>query len=536
MATILTQEDEENKQQSLSAPLTQSGGIQGDSLQNAGPAPAQAVQPKPQGSGRFTNLQKYLGANQQAGDKLAGGIRKKGDEYIGSVREGIDSAQGVQQGIQGERSRIGQAGQLAQGIQDDAINVAQNNLQDVTQLRLGQNQANQLQGQGTQAIQTLSSGISPLDQFGQNLGNESGRFQVLQDTFGGSYKPNYNMGQRRLDQLFLQAAPDDQLNQLQTDIGSTVGQANQSLSALGKDLNTGIGDIRYGAQNAQRDILGAIGSFDPDQRGAFGSLYQDLGTEQGVRKTELQSNVDKARAQLGTGRLSQDMADMLGLSGGTGYGVMDLGSYADKNINLGDTDVTMADVLDRNDYSGRLNALAQLSGTQTGDYDIGEKSGSDIGFNKDAFTSEAARNVAEYEDEVFKKSLYDALGMYNPQTGEAFKAGDTRQSVEDFEKERRDTTVSDLMDQYRSSVGSSDGIINVGGWGGTAADDTTSRQQLQNDLDYAKRMYSPKRNWYQRDINQFNQLLNYLDSNRENQLQIDDSVSDLEGGGMFNVT
>jgi len=536
MANILTQEDDKNKEMQTSAPMQQNDGVQstgGGPSTTSNPA-TQAVQAKPQGSGRFTNLQKYLGANKKASDQLTGGIRQKGEDYMGKVREGIQSAQGVQQGIQDERSRIGQAGQLAQGIQNDAVNVAQNNLQDVTQLRLGQNQANQLQGRGQQAISDLSQNINPLQQFGQNLGTESGRFQVLQDTFGGAYKPNYNMGQRRLDQLFLQAGDDRGLNQLSSDIGQTVGSANQNLSSLQKDLGGGIQDIRGGAQQAQRDILGAIGQFNPDAEGAFGTLYGDLTSEQDVRRNELQDNLERARSQFGAGRMSSDVANLLGLGGGTNVGVMDLQDYANRNINLGDTDVTMADVADRADYMDRLNALAALSGTQVGDYDLGVKEGSDIGFDANKFTSDAAKHMQNYEDNVFEQSLHDALGLYNTHTGEMYNPNDYNQGKNEY---RENTTINDLMQGYLGSTGSSSGIFRTGGWGGEQAADTTSREQLQNALNYSERMYHPTyRSWYQSDINQFNRLLDYLDSNRNNRMIVDDSVADLESGGNFNVT
>lgn len=532
MANILTQEDDKNKEMQTSAPMQQNDGVQstgGGPSTTSNPA-TQAVQAKPQGSGRFTNLQKYLGANKKASDQLTGGIRQKGEDYMGKVREGIQSAQGVQQGIQDERSRIGQAGQLAQGIQNNAVNVAQNNLQDVTQLRLGQNQANQLQGRGQQAISDLSQNINPLQQFGQNLGTESGRFQVLQDTFGGSYKPNYNMGQRRLDQLFLQAGDDRGLNQLSSDIGQTVGSANQNLSSLQKDLGGGIQDIRGGAQQAQRDILGAIGQFNPDAEGAFGTLYGDLTSEQDVRRNELQENLERARTQLGLGQLDRSTADMLGLVGNEQVGVMDLQNYANQNINLGDTDVTMADVVDRADYMDRLNALSQLAGTQASDYDLGIKEGSDISFDKDSFTSEAAKNILDKD--LYEKTLYDVEGLsqYDPQN--------YRGSEQDYIDAKKSTTIAEMINPYGTTSvqrGGDLALYNPALF--NSSDSGLTLEDRANIIkDDADRMYHPRyRSWYKDTSDQFQRILDYVQG-RDRTLQISDDVADLTTGGNFNVT
>lgn len=537
MANILTQEDDAVKQQETLAPAQNAVQSTGGGPATANPA-AQTASAKPQGSGRFTNLQKYLGANEKASDDLTTGIANKGQSYMDKVREGINTAQGVQQGIAGERTRIGQAGQLAQGIQTDAVGTAQNNLADVTQLRLGQNQANQLQGQGQQASQNLSTNINPLDQFGQNLGSEGGRFQVLQDVYGGAYKPNYSMGQKRLDQLFLQAGDDTALNQLQGNIGQTVGQGNQSLGSLQKDLGTGVQGIRSGAQQAQQSILGAIGGFNADKQGAYGTLYGDLSTEQGVRRSELDANVAKARGQFGSGRLTQDVADMLGVTGGTNYGVMDLGAYGNKNINLGDTDVTMADVSDRKDYMDRMNALSQLSGTQVSDYDLGKKEGSDISFNSGKFTTDAGKHMTNYDKNVFDQSLYDSLGMYNPYANANYNNSNLGegQTLDSIAKQRKDTSINDLVQGYLGNNDASflgNGFIQDG-YGTTVAGNQQSREQIQNLLNTANAKNNQYQSWYGDDANQFKKLLSYYDTNKKNALRIDPN-SDLESGGNFNV-
>lgn len=539
MAVILTEDEETKDPTAPTSDILSTGAGATGGQATTSPAATPATQARPQGSGRFTNLQKYLGANQQAGGQLGAGIEQKGGEYMGKVREGIESAQGVERGIAGERQRIGQAGQFAQQIEADPVAVAQGNLQDVTQLRLGQHQGTQLQGQGQQARGALQAGIDPLQRFGENLGTEAGRFDVLQDVYGGAYKPTYGTGQRRLDQLFLQAGDQGQLGQLQQQIGQTVGEGGQSLSSLQRGLGSGIRDIRGGAQQAQQQIGGAIGDFTADDRGALGSLYGDLSAEQETRKGELQENLERARSQFGAGRMGQDVADMLGLTGGTQYGVMDLQDYAGRNIGLGDTDVRMADVLDRGDYEARLGALSQLAGTDIADYtgteDFGIKEGSDIGFDAGAFTGEAGRHMADYEDEVFGKSVYDALGMYDPYSGEQYAPDHERYA--NIEEERRGQTIEDLMAGYAPSIGERQGDLRGPGWGAEQAEDVTSREQIQNALEYVQGLQAGGRMYQQPDINKFTKLLEYLDKSRGQRMIVDPTIpSDLESGGQFNVT
>ena len=107
MANIInSQENEENKKSEVS-PLSQptvgnsTTPSSGSAAASPSPASTSSAPPtdRPQGSGRFTNIQKYLGANKGAGSRLADGIEKKSDEYTSSVREGIASAQNVQQGL-----------------------------------------------------------------------------------------------------------------------------------------------------------------------------------------------------------------------------------------------------------------------------------------------------------------------------------------------------------------------------------------------------------------------------------------------------
>lgn len=535
MANILNPEDENDQsQEGQNANVSQIGGLSGG---NSTPSTPVNNAPQPKGSGRFTNIQKYLGANQGAGEDLAGGIRNKSDEYNDKIREGINSAAQVQQGVQDEQNRINQAGTFANQIQNDSVSAAANNLDDITKLRLGQSDANKLYGQGLQTASNIQQNLDPLNQMGQNLGSEGGRFKVLQDVFGGAYKPQYNMGQRRLDQTLLQSQGGNQLNDLQRNIGQSVTQGQESLSGLNSTLGKGINDLRYGTQDARNIILDSIGSFDNGQRGALGTLYSNFETEQAAREQELQNYLDQARAQFGTGTLSQNTADLLGYTGSDNVYDLNLRDYANSNINIGDSDVTMADVLGRGDLDPRLSALSQLAGTSRDSYDLGTAEGQDILFDVDKFKSDAANQAKyenitdEYEDNFFDRGIENALRQYyydkNP--------NESREFLDEhfgLNNPSGRTVYDEILDSSNQGYVPGSTFSARGQYDMT--EDETSREMLEAALQGSQN--AANAGWIGSDPAKFQQLLNLFDKQRNRNFGIGDVPDDLETGGNFNVT
>ena len=517
MANIVNPEENEQNSQSQGSPVSQTGGLSGGA---STPSAATNNTPQPKGSGRFTNIQKYLDANQGAGQKLAGGIKEKSDEYTSSIREGIESSKNIQQGVQDEQNRVGQAGYYSDKIQNDSVAAANENLDDITKLRLGQSDANKLYGQGVQTVSNIQTNLNPLDQMGQNLGTEGGRFQVLQDVYGGAYKPQYNMGQRRLDQTLLQSQGGNELNELQKMINQSVSEGQDSLSGLNQTLGQDIGSLRYGTQDAKNQILSAIGDFGTGGGGALGTLRQDFGTEQAAREAELQNYLNTARGQFGSGTVSQNTADMLGFTGTENVSDLDLTDYANKNIQLGDTDVTMADVIGRSNLDPRLNALSQLAGTTRDDYDLGVAEGQDLSFDANKFSQDAASQRDTYEDRYFDKEVYKMLGP------ESF-GQDYYNSVVDSGK-----TIGDYLGSYDGSQ-QSGGQFSASPWYDRLEDPTSREQLVEASTGVAEKDaagwiggLSPDR---------FAKLLDMFDQQRNRTFGIGDAPDDLESGGNFNV-
>jgi hypothetical protein len=409
MATFLQNQDDDTQNNQFSTTNQNMGASFSGAVQPSAMSPQEN---RPQGSGRFTNIQQYLGANQGAGSELAQGIGARGQEQAQSIREGIEQAQGVRRGVQDEQMRLAQAGQLAQGIQDDAVSVAQNNLQDVTRLRLGQTDANRLQGQGMQAMQGLQQSVDPLQQLSQNLGTESGRFQVLQDTFGGAFRPDYNLGQRRLDQLFLQGDPNAGIGQMQSEFGAVAQQGQRGLQDLGQTMQQGVAGLGAQAQDARQQILGAIGGFGPNGSGAFGQTYMDLDQGRSAEDIRRLQQLREIQDRFGQGNILSTDAELLGLTGPVQVADMNLAQFGQQNI--GTQDATMRDALN-DDLQMRLNALSQLSGTNLDDYlsQLGSQT-DQVTFDADRFGREAGRAVDSFDPRFFDRTYFNENDITNP--------------------------------------------------------------------------------------------------------------------------
>jgi hypothetical protein len=282
MAFISNQQTNPNDPQANQAPSAQPSVTAPNLAQTSSPA---ANTPQQKGSGRFTNIQKYISANQGAGERLASGVGKKIESQINpqatqaqqqaqSVREGIQSAEGQLQQGQQLRSQAEQQNFDATGF---AAN--QENLNKFTQFRTGQGIDEKALQQSAIANQQNALAAQQAAQgFGQQLGTEQGRQQLLKQTF--SPTKNYSTGQQRLDNLFLsQANPQLQgiqgnLNTTSQNLGTLINenqvkqQKIQDLTNQEQELSQGLSkaiqdrDVeleqqltqRIGEVNAQRDL------------------------------------------------------------------------------------------------------------------------------------------------------------------------------------------------------------------------------------------------------------------------------------------
>lgn len=249
-----------------------------------GQTPANPAQPK--GSGRFTNLQKYVSANQGAGEKIGNRIGSQVEGQAGQVRQGIQQAKtGFQQQIDPEKQRIAGAEALTQ----EALGNTQQFVNDPTKF----NQFQQLRNAQTAQINPLELQQQQLQaqkaqQMAANANTEQGRFQLLKGAFAN---PRYTTGLGRLDQLFLQSSP--ALKQLQQQSKATTQGLGGELDATRAYSQQELAGLQDQAKVAQQGIQTAVGREDDpttpedESSGAFGGLSKDLFGRLGTKQQEL---------------------------------------------------------------------------------------------------------------------------------------------------------------------------------------------------------------------------------------------------------
>lgn len=300
MAYVQNQDEEEN-QSSQQNPLasTQAQGTPASSSNNqdnsaqtitsgetSQTASAPSSQPKTtsssqKSSGRFTNLQNFINANKnfnKAGGGLAGSLetkigaqRQDADNKLAQEQQGFDTSYGAEtkriqdttdQARQGTRA-LGATGANAPSVD---LNDAQGKITAGTQLAYtGPTDYNDTTG-----LQTAADKLTGVK---EATNSESGRFGLLNQYFN---KPSYSYGQQKLDQLILQADP-NQASKLQA-AGQNAAQFNDTYKAAQANLQNQVAAGKTLADTNRGAITG-------EAKTAGESLLDDLGRQAGTYNT-----------------------------------------------------------------------------------------------------------------------------------------------------------------------------------------------------------------------------------------------------------
>lgn len=327
------------------------------------------------GSGRFTNLQKYIGANQGAGDRLGAGITSKvSRENEGASKEANTSASAVKDGIASAQNKLQTGNQYKSQVDSDNFNAKDlagdnNKLQDFTQYRTGSAIDEAQLAKQNQAAQTNYMNLQ--NQMQTQLGqtqSDNGRFNMLKNTFGGGsvYQNPYSQGQQRLDGLLLQSGGGNQIGQLQNQLRTGVSAAGQQLGQLDAAGKT-IGDIKSQesalASGLQSGIDAKTGKFVGDIEATQGAVN--------AQRTADQDWANKQYAGLQGGQaVDKKFADMLGLTSGQNIYNTLSGKNANAYFNYGATNLTGANQLANQNQRSYYDSLAKLSGIDPGAYAI----------------------------------------------------------------------------------------------------------------------------------------------------------------------
>lgn len=357
MATILTpnQNEEENQTQSQAPAAGQPLNISSGQTQQSQAAP------KAKGSGRFTNLQKYLDVNKQGGSQLSQGIgqtiqkeiepqKQQSSDYYSKLGQSIQQSQGaLNQGA----GYLGQLQQANQNLQQSGLNanLGLNNLQNnqsfgavksgsAVNENLLQSQQAGLANAAKGYMQSSSDALS-------NLQSEGGRFNLLKRTFGGNANPQYNVGQQRLDQLFLSRQG---LNPLMEDVRGNL-QESRDLYNQATKLGTDVSNIAGQEQQLMEDISGQAS----DLQSNFGDLLEQQYQQASQKQLE---DVARLRAGLESKNLSSEDMKNLGILGGT----QNLYTLNPMDYFKGSEAPTVSSVMNKEQLA-KYNAINNLTGS-----------------------------------------------------------------------------------------------------------------------------------------------------------------------------
>lgn len=242
-------------------------------------------------------------------------------------------------------------------------------------------------------------------------GTEGGRFALLNSYFG---RPQYNQGQKSLDNLLIQNDPNskqafEQLQERSKELSQNASALNPRLQQYG-----GQGEAQtIAARNAARNAIGIDDSGALVQGGLIGSERNKIADRFSAENARLQKEYDSAlsAAQKSKFDLSPEFLAAMGMNfDGKGYGT-DATRYLGKNA-VTKEGVTTAD------EAARLRALENL-GLQSSFLDESANFGSDIGkkgysFDEGNYQKARVENQQAYGKQMdeYNKNYADKLKAY----------------------------------------------------------------------------------------------------------------------------
>lgn len=402
MATVLQDEKDKELQQPAGAPPPSPMGA-------ASAVPQQPVQPSApasaprQGSGRFTNIQKYIQANlpQQGQQGLGERIGEKIQTQASDVRKGIEQARGqFSQQLAPEQQRLAGASQAIQS----SIQTAQQN-------------PNQLSPEMLQQFQMLREGTqqgpsefnaSPLQQQQQALAQqaaktrtEADRFGLLRQYFG---QPTYTRGQQRLDQLLLQASPGS-LRQLQMGAQQASKGTEQALSGAQSEAQSALQQLAQQRMAAQQQAQEQLGTARTGEEEAISQAEQ----AEEARRKRLVESFSKAP---GAAAITSSDLSSLGLDPTMRLYGLNPEMKTPEQLQL---DVTRQQIATP-EQQARLQALAQLGGVEESFLGQGQVGGLEQ-FNPFAYSPEQLSQQSKQQ----RENVYQQLLQNNAALPQVYK-------------------------------------------------------------------------------------------------------------------
>lgn len=324
---------------------------------------------------KFTNLQQFLAANTGAGERLAGRVLQQKGSLESAIGAGKEAATKVGTEAEAETGRIKTSGeQASEAIKSmtggqQYVNPEGQATDEFKGLYSGQVNP-ELNTRAVSALGQTQQSIQGLQNFGQKLGTETGRTELLGGALGKT--GGYGSGLSTLDQIFLQRGGGGQLQSAVKDIRKRTpeemsayqklaegltGADTGTLSKLGKQATDTQGLLQgtltgeqTGFETAQQEEAARLSGERSGQYNLLSGLLSGGLSSLNSSKDQGLSEQERARALIGGAGLNMGM-ETYGLRG------EDLSKY----FTPGQLQLTNKDVVSPEELA-RYKALSSLSG------------------------------------------------------------------------------------------------------------------------------------------------------------------------------
>lgn len=272
----------------------------------------------PTSSGQFSTLQKYLGANKNAGQRIAGMVggnlekesaqqktttqRELGESSLANQNFGnltnetqgftqqLSQPSGQQSSVNGKAYDVNSYSTNLSG-QQAAKDIAadQNKLQRFTGIRtgdIGAQQHAESQKQANEAVVAASKAYDLNKQRQSQLTNNQGRDQLISNTLNTK---NQRAGVRNLDNAFLTQDKTKSLNNISNNLRQDVGNLQASIDS-GKMSAEQIIALKQAQQQAETGLTGRLTDMDKEYNDILNSRVGAINT---AKKSRVQDYLDQ---------------------------------------------------------------------------------------------------------------------------------------------------------------------------------------------------------------------------------------------------
>lgn len=339
------------------------------------------------GSGSFTNIQKYVKANQPATQKMSGqvigSVGKKAESLAGEVEQKVGEQKQKFQDIQQQYDPTQAEGMIQEAMEKPA-EFSQEQMDYFSKVREGQYEAPDQLNLGAE-----ENKMKALEELGQNISTSKGRVGVLKENL---QRPGYTRGQTSLDEYLFGRDPSVRASNIEAvrgkvaDVRKRISGAKGEIKPLSEETQSKISAASENIKKKLQELRGTQNQQTGQYEGGVrGDIQAAQANEQAIQKsiTDFMSGASST--------LSPEAAARLGAKEGEHiYGIspQDLGSSEIGGF-----------VSD--EQAAQLRALGQLSGQQDELADLAQdyeyKSAEDRAVEMSNLSTEAKQ---AYESEV----------------------------------------------------------------------------------------------------------------------------------------